>query len=110
MSIFGKIGHAIAKPFVLLAHLLFGTKGLEALSSAVKELLKTDLGKIAWAAVKAASGIADNSLARQTAFNSIRVAVDAAGHEVKDSVINLAIELLVQHLKDTIGADSDAAQ
>jgi len=101
MSIFGKIGHAIITPFVLLGKALFGSAGLSALKTAIKELLKTELGQIAWAAVKAAQGIADKSLARQQAFDQIKKAASAGGHEAKDSAINLAIELLVQHLKES---------
>jgi hypothetical protein len=101
MSIFGKIGHVLAKPFVALGKALFGSKGLHALGTAIEELLKTELGKIAWAAVQAAQGLADNSLAHQQAFNQIKEAITSAGHVAKDSAINLAIELLVQHLKDS---------
>ena len=100
MSVFGKIGRAIAKPFVALGHAMFGKNGIEALKVAVEELLKTQLGGIAWAAVQAASSVANNNLARQTAYDQIKAAAEKAGLEVKDSLVHLSIELLVQHLKE----------
>lgn len=103
MSIFGKVGHILAFPFVQLGKALFGKAGLRALGTAVKELLKTELGQIAWSAVQAAQGLADKSLRKEQAFNQIRDSVRKNGLDVKDSVINLAIELLVQHLKDKVG-------
>lgn len=99
MSIFGKIGKAIITPFVLLGKALFGSEGLKHLGQAIEELLKSELGQIAWVAVKAAQGIADKSLRKDAAFQQIRQAISAGGHEAKDSAINLAIELLVQRLK-----------
>lgn len=99
MSIFGKIGKVIATPFILLGRAIFGSEGLKFLANAIEELLKTELGQIAWVAVKAAQGIADKSLARQQAFDEIRRKISESGHEAKDSAINLAIELLVQRLK-----------
>lgn len=99
MSIFGRIGHAILTPFVLLGRALFGSEGLKSLAHAIQELLKTELGQIAWTAVRSAEGLADKSLRRDQAFNQIADAAKAHGLTVKTSAINLAIEMLVQHLK-----------
>ena len=99
MSIIGKIGHA----FKVFFQTIFGKKGLSALGQATKELLKSELGKIAWAAVNAAASLKDGEASRRQAFNSIKSQAAAAGINVKDSAINLTIELLVQRLKGTFG-------
>lgn len=99
MSVFGKIGHVFKRFF----QVIFGVEGLSHLAKAAEELIKSDLGKIAWAAVQAAAALHDGSASRAQAFNEIKAAASAAGHDVKDSTINLAIELLVARLKGTFG-------
>lgn len=106
MSIWGKIGHAIAKPFILLAHAIWGVKGLAALATATEEMLKTEFGQVVLLAVSNAQALAKNDPAgaRQSAFDEIKAALVKAGTDVKDSVINLAIEMMVQHVKGLLGS------
>lgn len=96
---------AVARLFRNLFLKLFGLEALIQFERAARLLLETQLGRIAWAAVQALaipqSGI-ENEEKRRQAFQQIATEARAAGLTVKDSIINLLIEIAVQRLKGLV--------
>jgi len=83
---------------------LVGQAQAKAFATGVEAIVKTDLGKIAIAAVKAAEGLASGELKHAAAFAEITTQAKASGLDVENSVINMLIELAVQTVKGTFGA------
>ncbi len=82
---------------------LFGQPALNKLAAAGKALLNSALGKIVWAVVaELEASTLPGADKRRAAFEKIVAQAKAAGLEVKDSFINLLIELAVQRLKGLI--------
>jgi hypothetical protein len=84
---------------------LVGQAQAKAFATGVEAIVKTDLGKIAVAAVKAAEGLASGELKHAAAFAEIGMQAKASGLDVETSVVNMLIELAVQAVKGTFGAE-----
>jgi len=94
---------AVARLFVKLFLALFGPEALENFRRAARQMLSTELGRIAWAVVEVLSREnLSNEEKRRLAFERIARAARDAGLTVKDSLINLLIEIAVQRLKGLI--------
>lgn len=109
---FRKVGRglkAIARLFRKLFLALFGAEALASFLRAARLLLETQLGRIVWAAVEAlAAANLTNEEKRRLAFDRIAREARTAGLIVKDSLINLLIEIAVQRLKGLIPAPARA--
>ena len=82
---------------------MFGKSALNKLVAAARAMLKTELGKVAWSVVlELQSGSLTNSQKKSAAFKRIKQAAKGAGIEVKDSLLNLLIEMAVARLKGVI--------
>lgn len=105
---FLKVGRglrALARLFRKLFLALFGREALESFQRAARGMLATQLGRIVWAAVEAlARENLSNEEKRRQAFERIVREALAAGLVVKDSLINLLIEMAVQRLKGLVPA------
>lgn len=103
---FKKVGRglkAVARLFRNLFLKLFGLEALIQFERAARLLLETQLGRIAWAAVQALASLnLENEEKRRQAFQWIATEARAAGLTVKDSLINLLIEIAVQRLKGLV--------
>ncbi len=94
---------AVARLFVKLFLALFGPEALESFRRAARQMLATELGRIAWVVVEALSREnLSNEEKRRLAFERIAREARDAGLMVKDSFINLLIEMAVQRLKGLI--------
>jgi hypothetical protein len=82
---------------------LVGQAQAKAFATGVEAIVKTDLGKIAVAAVKAAEGLASGAEKQAAAFAQITTQAQASGIDVETSVVNMLIELAVQMVKGTFG-------
>lgn len=110
---FKKIGRGLSRSFGTIARLfrklflvLFGREALTSFQRAARRMLATQLGRIAWAAVEALASLKlPNEEKRRRAFAHIAAEAHAAGLTVKDSLINLLIEMAVQRLKGLLPPD-----
>ncbi|MFQ5925900.1 MAG: phage holin, LLH family [Terriglobia bacterium] len=103
---FKKVGRGfkkLARVFRKLFLVLFGREALGAFQRAALLLLRTQLGRIVWAVVEAVDLLkVEGEAKRREAFRRILREAKAAGLEVKDSLINLLIEVAVQRLKGLV--------
>jgi hypothetical protein len=108
VEFFKKAGHDIKAAAEKLGHVfvaIFGKDATKQLIEAAQKILASDFGKIILATVdglmtvKAASGAA---AARTQAFDEIKTASVGAGLDLKDSLINLLIELAVNKANGTL--------
>ena|SRR2546421_11404428 len=98
--VFKHIGVAVGDAFVGL----FGRDAAHSFAVGAESLLRTDLGKLAMIAVEEANGLAAKSEKRAVAFAKIAAGAKAAGLDVKDSLINMLIELAVSRMKGLFGS------
>ena len=93
----------IGKGFAVFGRALFGREGLRLLGEATQAVLLSKAGAIALELVQelAASGFP----VRAEAFQRIRQRAKATGLEIKDSFVNLLIELAVQRIKSATAED-----
>lgn len=100
---------ALARLFQRLFLVLFGREALEHFQRAAAAMLATELGRIAWAAVEALASLnLPGEEKRRRAFARIAREARDAGLAVKDSFINLLIEIAVQRLKGLVPRPSEA--
>jgi len=105
-SIWSSIGHFFKHIEVVVSDLfikLFGPAQAHNFAVAAESLIKTDLGAIAMDAVTEAKALAAGADKRSAAFSKIAAAAKGKGLDVKDSIINLLIEMCVQRLKGSFG-------
>ena len=96
-----KIGHVIAATFVHI----FGSEVAKNFVRAAEALLKSEVGKIILEVVAALNNLPGEGAAKRLqAFQQIEIKLKEIGVEIKDSMINLLIELAVQKLKGTYDA------
>lgn len=96
---FTKVGYYVAEGFTKL----FGKDAAQHFAVASVAILKSELGKIATAAVTEAAAMAAGTDKRAAAFAKIGAQAKAAGIEAKDSIVNMLIELATQTVKGTFG-------
>ncbi|KKN21152.1 hypothetical protein LCGC14_0928320 [marine sediment metagenome] len=98
-KLFGKLWRFFKK----VAVGMFGKSALNKLIAAARAMLKTKLGKVAWAVVRELeAGNLTNSQKKGAAFKRIKQAAKDGGIEVKDSLLNLLIEMAVARLKGVV--------
>jgi hypothetical protein len=105
-SIWTAIAHFFKNVEVVVSDVfvkLFGADAAHNFAAAGESLLKTELGKLAWSAVNEAQALAAGTDKRAAAFGNLVAAAKTAGLEVKDSIVNLLIELAVQKVKGSFG-------
>ena len=106
VSVWSAIGHFFKHIGVVVSEVfvkLFGADAAHNFAVAAESLIKTDLGAIAMAAVGEASLLASGVDKRAAAFSKIAAAAKGKGLDIKDSIINLLIEMCVQRLKGSFG-------
>ena len=86
------------KKFVVV---LFGKGAAKALANAAQKMFQNAFGSVVLAIVAelSASNLS-NADKRSSAFGRIKAEAEARGEEMKDSLINLVIEMAVLRLKD----------
>jgi hypothetical protein len=99
---FKKIGYYVSEGF----QALFGKDAAQHFAVAALALLKSDLGKIAFAAVEEAEKLAAGIDKRAAAFAVIEAAAKAQGIDAAKSLINMLIEISVQALRGAFGQSS----
>lgn len=115
VDFFKKVGHEIkagAKAFGHIFVALFGKKASQEFVASAEEILKSDFGKVIQAIVNGLMGVAASqggAVARAQALTEIKTAAVSAGLDLKDSLINLLIELAVNKAKGTLAQISAAA-
>lgn len=98
----------VARLFRRLFVTLFGRQALDDFERAAYRLLQTQLGRIVWAVVQALESLrVPGEEKRRRAFARILAEAGTAGLTVKDSLINLLIELAVQRLKGLVPRPSE---
>jgi hypothetical protein len=94
---FKKLGRFFKK-FVVV---LFGKSAAKALAKAAKEMFRSAFGKVVLAIVaELVASNRSNPEKRAVAFTRVKAEAVARGLEIKDSLINLVIEMAVLRLKD----------
>lgn len=96
-------GHAIAHVFVAI----FGAQASADFAKAAEEILKSDFGKVVEKIVEGLVSVAEaqgGAAARSAVFDAIKAQAVSSGLDLKDSLINLLIELAVTKLKGTLSA------
>lgn len=94
------IGVYVSDAFVAL----FGSDAAHNFAVGAESILKTDLGKIVMTAVQEASNLATGAEKKAAAFAAIATQAKASGIEMKDSLVNMLIELAVSRMKGVFGA------
>jgi len=94
------VGVYISDNFVAL----FGKEAAHNFAIGAESLLKTDLGQIALIAVQEVANIASGTEKKAAAFAKITSQATAMGLQVKDSLVNMLIELSVSRLKGLFGS------
>lgn len=85
---------------------VFGSDALKKVGEAAEAVLKSEAGKLIYGAVSAVGSLGlSNEAARKEAFDRAKAQLVASGHDVRDSFINLAIELAVQRLKSLVSPE-----
>lgn len=105
-SIWSKIGNFFKHAGVVVAgwfEAAVGSDAAHTFATGAEALLETALGQIAWTAVNNAQSLASNTEKFTAAASAIKQQAEAQGIQVKDSLINMLIELAVQRLKTTFG-------
>ena len=105
---FKKIGHVFAHFFVLV----FGQQAAANFAKSALAILDSEFGKIVYTIVEGLQTYAvsnGGAAAAQQAFQQIKSAALSSGLDIKDSIINLMIELAVQKLKGTLATLSKDA-
>ena len=93
----------VGKFFKQIAVKMFGKKALNKLVSAARAMLKTELGKVAWAVVaELESGNLTNGQKKREAIKRIKQAAKDSGIQTKDSLIDLLIGFAVARLKGVV--------
>lgn len=82
---------------------VFGADAAHNFAVGAEGILKTDLGKIVWAAVNEVEALAAGTEKQGAAFAKIVAVATAQGIDAKGSIVNLLIELAVQKLKGSFG-------
>jgi hypothetical protein len=96
-SVFESLGHIVSVSF----QKIFGKTEATQFAYATLALLKTDVGKVAMAAVQEVEKMAAGIDKRKVAFDKIVADLKTEGLTVKNSVINMLIELAVQAISGT---------
>jgi hypothetical protein len=96
---FHEAGHLVSAAFIKL----FGQQAATQFASASLALLKTTVGQIALNAVTEASKAASGAEAQKAAFTNITSEIAKVGLSVKDSEVNMLIELALQAVKGSFG-------
>ncbi|KKL28119.1 hypothetical protein LCGC14_2378310 [marine sediment metagenome] len=90
--------------FRVFVSTVFGKAAAKALAKAVKELFKSEFGKLVLAIVaELVSSNLSTREKREVAFARIKAEAVARGLNIKSSLINLAIEMAVLRLKNLAG-------
>lgn|SRR5574337_34340 len=100
--------HAVAHVFVAI----FGAQASADFAKSAEEILATDFGKVVQSIVAGLVSVAEaqgGAAARSQAFDAIKSQAVSSGLDLKDSLINLLIELAVTKLKGTLAALSAAS-
>ena len=83
---------------------IFGKKALDAFRKGARALLIEEVGRIALTVVTSISlGALTNGEKRDAAFKQIKEQAKESGLNIKDSILNLLIELALQRLKEKTG-------
>ena len=100
----GRVFKKIGSFFKKLGLALFGKEALEKLADAGKAVLASALGKIVWAVVQEVENIPNltGTDKYEEAFKRITGKAVEAGMDVRESFINLLIEMAVQRLKGIV--------
>lgn len=95
-----KIAHAIAHGF----EAVFGTQASQDFAKAAEQLLATAFGQVVTAIISKHSTLAstDPAAAKSAAASDIVTAAKDAGISLKDSLVNLLVELGVAKLKGAL--------
>jgi hypothetical protein len=115
MSIFSKIANAFKTAAHVISHALVSLVGADLASkfaSDAKKILATDFGKLVQSVVDGLMAVAaaqGGAAARQQAFDEIKAQAVASGLDLKDSLINLLIELAVSKAKGVLDVLSTVA-
>jgi hypothetical protein len=113
---FKKIGHGFKVAAITVGHgfvHFFGKEASDEFVSAAKKILASDFGKVIESILlglvefKAANG---DAAARSEAFTQIKTAAIDAGLDIKNSVINLMIELAANKLNGNLDSIALAAK
>ena len=83
---------------------LFGSAAAHNFAVGAEALLKSDLGRIAVAAVEEANNLATGVDKMNVALGKVLTAATSAGLDVKESLARLLIELAVSRMKSYFGA------
>jgi hypothetical protein len=114
MGIFSTIASKIKSAAQTFEHIfvaIFGSQASAQFVAAAEKILASDFGKVILTTVSGLESIAQSqggAAARATAFNGIKSSAVSAGLDLKDSLINLLIELAVNKMNGTLGAISSA--
>jgi hypothetical protein len=103
---FSAVGHFFKHIAVFVSDLfvqLFGADIAHTFVVGAESLLKSEIGKIAWAAVNEVQALASGAEKKAAAFAKILAGAKAAGITVTDSIINMLIEIAVQKIKGQFG-------
>jgi hypothetical protein len=106
-SIWSAIGHFFHNVEVVISDAfvsLFGADAAHNFAAGAEALIKTQLGQLALAAVTEAQALAAGTDKRAAAFSKITADATSAGLQVKDSIVNMLIELCLQKVKGSFGA------
>jgi hypothetical protein len=106
MGIFQSIGHFFKHAAVWVSDQfvkLFGSDAANTFAVAAESLLHSAIGQIAWDAVNEAEKLAAGTDKLGAAFAQIISTAATQGIAVKDSVVNMLIEVAVQKLKGSFG-------
>lgn len=98
-SFFKKVGYYVSEGF----QKIFGANASKAFAVSALALLKSDLGKLAFAAVQEAEKLAAGTDKRAVAYKSIVTQAIALGLDAKASIVNMLIEMAVQAVNGAFG-------
>lgn len=98
-SFFKKVGYYVSEGF----QKIFGANASKAFAVSALALLKSDLGKLAFAAVQEAEKLAAGTDKRSVAFSNIVSAAKAQGIDAGKSLVNMLIEIAVQAVNGAFG-------
>lgn len=83
---------------------LVGSDAAHSFAVGAESILKTDLGKIVMVAVQQAATLGTGADKKAAAFAAISAQAKASGLDIKDSLVNMLIELAVNRVKGVFGA------
>ena len=112
---FKKVGQEIKSAAQAFGHVFvafFGKDASKEFVDAAEKILKSDFGKVIQSIIEGLMSVAaaqGGSVARNQALAEIKTAAVGAGLDLKDSLINLLIELAVNKAKGTLAEISAAS-